>query len=388
MGRRLKIAMITPGTFPIAGGKSSSIEMLMEQLANLFQTEADVFMFGKKFRKQPEVETKGSITFYRYLSQNKSYINQTIEQLQKINPDIIHIENRPRFARAVRLAMPMAKIILVFQSTLFMSRQHIGKAELVACLQAADVIVVNSHFLKNHMIKENLCSSSKITVNHLGVDIDQFQPKWHHEQKAKAELLKKEFGITNRKIILYVGRLIEIKGVHHILESMPNLIKIDPSIFLVIVGSSLSPTSDNIRYEARLRELAEKVKDHVLFPSFVTHNEIHTWYQLADLLLVPSAAEPFGLVNVEAMAVGTPVIATNSGGIPEIIEHGKTGILIHPEKVLHELTWQILKLLSDPEKMMRFGVDSALHVRAHFTWAHTAQRLLALYRKLLEKSDV
>lgn len=97
--------------------------------------------------------------------------------MQKIKPDIIHIENRPRFAYAVRMAMPNAKIVIVMQSTLFMSRNHIGKEELVTCLKAANAIVVNSYFLKNHMIKDKLCSSTKITVNHLGVDIDQFQPK-------------------------------------------------------------------------------------------------------------------------------------------------------------------------------------------------------------------
>ncbi|MFJ5759200.1 glycosyltransferase family 4 protein [Neobacillus sp. NPDC093182] len=387
MGRKLKIAMISPGTFPISGGKSSSIEMLMKKLASLFQNEADVFMFGKKFRKQPGIETIGSITYYRYLSsKGKTYINQCIEQLQEIQPDIIHIENRPRFAKAVRLAMPKAKIVLALQSTVFMSRPHIRKAEMMTCLEAADAIVVNSHFLKNHMIKETLCSPSKITVNHLGVDINQFQPKWHHEQKKKTALLKKKWGVTDRKILLYAGRLIEKKGVHHILEAMPELIKFDPSIVLFIAGSSLSPTSEKLAYEARLRELAKKVKGHVIFASFITHDQIHTWYQIADILLVPSAAEPFGLVNVEAMAVGTPVIGTNSGGIPEIIEHGKTGILVDPERVVQELTWQILKLLSDPEKIMRMGVYSALHVRANFTWVHTAQRQLALYRALADKS--
>ncbi|MDQ0974935.1 spore coat protein SA [Neobacillus niacini] len=386
MGRRLKIAMISPGTFPISGGRSSSIEMLMKKLASLFQKEADVFMFGKRFRKQPEWETKGSITYYRYTSsKGKTYINQSIEQLKVLKPDIIHIENRPRFAKAVRLAIPNAKIVLALQSTLFMSRPYIGKEELVTCLESADAIIVNSHFLKNYMIKETLCSASKISVNHLGVDTDQFQPKWHHEQKAKAELLKKEWGVTDRKILLYSGRLVKIKGVHHILAAMPELVKVDPSIVLVIAGSSLSPTSDNLGYEARLLELAEKVKGHVIFASFITHDEIHTWYQMADLLLVPSAAEPFGLVNVEAMAVGTPVIGTNSGGIPEIIQHGKTGILIDPERVVQELTWQILKLFSRPEKIMKMGVDSAIHVRANFTWVRTAQRQLALYRDLLEK---
>jgi spore coat protein SA len=383
----MKVAMITPGTFPIAGGKSSSIERLMEKLANLFHEEADVFMFGKRFRKQPDYEKKGTITFYRFLSsQNQPYINQTIEMMQEIKPDIIHIENRPRFAHAVRKAMPNAKIVLVMQSTLFMSRKHIGKGELVTCLEAADAIVVNSHFLKNYMIKEALCSSKKITVNHLGVDIDQFQPKWHPEQKARVGLLKKEWGVTDRKILLYAGRLVEIKGVHHILEAMPALIKVDPSIVLFIAGTSLTPDSETKAYETRLKELAGKVKDHVIYSPFIPYYEIHTWFQMADLLLVPSAAEPFGLVNVEAMAVGTPVIATNSGGIPEIIEHGKTGILIHPERVVTELTWQIIKLFSRTGEIRKMGVESSLHVRAKFTWNHTAQRLLSLYQKLLEKS--
>ncbi|SDM88458.1 spore coat protein SA [Bacillus sp. OK048] len=376
--------MVSPGTFPIGGRRSSSIEMLMVKLAELFQAEADVTLFGKLFSNQPAFEERGSITFYRYLSSKSNpYINQTIECLQEVKPDIIHIENRPRLARVVRLAMPKTKIVLVLQSTLFMSRPHIGKEELMICLEAADAIIVNSHFLKNHMVKETLCSSSKITVNHLGVDVDQFQPKWHQESKANVARLRKEWGVTDRKVLLFVGRLIEKKGVHHIFKAMPALIKADPSIMLIIAGSSLAPTSETRAYESRLQELAEKVNGHVIFNPFITHDEIHTWFQMADLLLVPSVAEPFGLVNVEAMAVGTPVIATNSGGIPEIIEHGKTGILIHPERVVDELTWQIVKLLSNPGQVIKMGLDSALHVRANFTWEVTAQRQLALYRRLL-----
>ncbi|MEH7179230.1 glycosyltransferase family 4 protein [Neobacillus vireti] len=387
MGRKLKVAMISPGTFPIAGRKASSIEMLMVKLAELFQKKADVFMFGKKFSRQPHLEKKGSITYYRFLIfQSNPYMKQTIEQLQTIKPDIIHIENRPRFVKAVRLAMPRSKIILVMQSTLFMSRPHISKEELMRCLEGADAIVVNSHYLKNHMVTENLCASSKIIVNHLGVDVDQFQPKWHQEPKARVTQLKAKWGVTDRKILLYVGRLVEIKGVHHILEAMPTLIKVDPSIILFIAGSSLAPSAETRAYEARLQKMAEKVKDHVIFNSIITHDEIHTWFQMADLLLVPSAAEPFGLVNVEAMAVGTPVIATNSGGIPEIMEHGKTGILIQPERVVNELTWQVIKLFANPKKIMRMGVESALHVRNQFTWALTAQRYLALYRKLVKSS--
>lgn len=85
MGRRMKVAMITPGTFLIAGGRSSSIELLMEKLANLFQEEeTDVFMFGKRFRKQPDYEIKGSIHFYRFQSsQNKPILTRPLRSCRK-----------------------------------------------------------------------------------------------------------------------------------------------------------------------------------------------------------------------------------------------------------------------------------------------------------------
>jgi spore coat protein SA len=378
----MKVAMITPGTFPIPSVKSSSIEMLVEKLANLIQIEADVFIFGTKFRKQLEFEQTGAITYYRYLKQEKTYIDQVIAELLELEPDIIQIENRPRFARAVRLAMPKAKIILFMQSTLFLSRPHIGREELLTCLEAAEVIVVNSQYLQDYLLQEFNGLSSKITVNHLGVDINQFQPKWHQEEKAAAELLRKEWGVNDKKVLLYVGRLVEIKGVHHVLEAMPEIIKADPSIVLFIAGSTLSPTSSNLEYVEELEKLAEKVKEHVTFTKFIPHNEIHKWFQMADLLVVPSAAEPFGLINVEAMAVGTPVLATHSGGIPEIIDDGKTGILIQPERVHEELIWKIVSLLKNPANLMRMGLESVMKVRAHFTWSHTAQRQLAIYRKL------
>lgn len=385
MSEKEKVAIITPGSFPIPGVKSSSVERVIIKVVELLQEEVDLFILGKKTLMQPSYEKNGSITFYRFHSQYRTYIHQIIAQLQEIKPDIIQIENRPRFAKMVRLAMPKAKIILVMQSTRFMSRPHIGTKELSACFEAADAIVVNSHFLKEYILEETQCSSTKITVNHLGVDRDQFQSKWQRDQKASAEILKREWGVTDKKILLYMGRLVEIKGVHHILEAMPELIKTDPSIFLFIAGITLAPTPENKAYEKRLQTLTEKVKGHAIFTPFVPHEQIQQWYQMADILVVPSVAEPFGLVNVEAMATGTPVIATKSGGIPEIIDHGKTGILINPDQVREELISQITILFSNPAKLKKMGEASILRVKNHFTWQHTAQRQLALYRKLLKK---
>ncbi|WP_419956469.1 glycosyltransferase family 4 protein [Neobacillus niacini] len=213
------------------------------------------------------------------------------------------------------------------------------------------------------------------------MNTDQFKPKWQLDSSTTLEILRKNLGLSNNKVLLYVGRLVEIKGVHHILEAMPDLIKADPSIRLIIAGS---PIEQKV-YSDHLRNLAESVKDYVVFTSFVPNDKVQELFQLSDLLVVPSAQnEAFGLVNLEAMSTGTPVIATRSGGMPEIIDHGITGLLIDPSNVREELTKHILNLLSDPRKIQQMGKESVMRVRNNFTWQHTADRQLMIYRLLLE----
>jgi spore coat protein SA len=382
---RLKIAIITPGVYPIPGNKSSSVELVVQNTSNLLQKDVDVIIFGIKMKKQSIFERSGNITFYRYEFNTKPYIQQVVEQLQRDKPDIIQIENRPRIVRSIRHAFPNAKIILNLHSVKFISHPYMNEQALINYLNLTDSIMVNSHFLKNYILNRTNCDSEKIFVNHLGVNTEQFKSKWDLDSRPTKEIIKKELGVSNNKILLYVGRLIEIKGVHHILEALPELIKVDPSIRLLIAGSALEKSTKHTSYINQLKKQTESIKDHVVFTSFIPHDRIHTLFQISDLLLVPSEQnEAFGLVNVEGMSTGIPVIATESGGMPEIIDHGKTGFLIDPSNVREELTKHILDLLSNPEKIQQMGQESVLRVRNYFTWQHTVERLLMLYWKLTE----
>jgi spore coat protein SA len=374
---RLKIAIITPGVYPIPGKKSTSVELVVHKTSNLLQKDVDVIIFGKKTKNQTFIERQGHITYYRYHFNSKTYIQNVVEQLQQEKPDIIQIENRPKYVKLIRQAIPTAKIILTLHSVTFISPPYMRKRLLKNYLTQTNVIVVNSQFLKNYVIDRTNLDSTKVVVNHLGVNTDQFKPKWQLDSTSSLEELRKKLGVFDHKILLYAGRLVQIKGVHHILEAMPEIIKADPSIRLIIAGSSFGHRS----YFDHLQKLAENVKDHVVFTSFISNDTIHELFQLSDLLLVPSAQnEAFGLVNLEAMSTGTPVIATKSGGIPEIIEHGKTGYLIDPSNIREDLTKHILDLLSNPLKLQQMGKECVLRVRNHFTWQHTVDRQLKLYR--------
>ena len=108
---------------------------------------------------------------------------------------------------------------------------------------------------------------------------------------------------------------------------MPSIIQAVPDTLLIIAGSAFYGSERRTSYVDKLYTLAKDFPEHVRFMSFIPHEEIHIWFKAAEIVLVPSIGhEAFGLVNVEAMACGVPVIATNIGGMPEVIEHGKNGV--------------------------------------------------------------
>ncbi|MEY2195848.1 glycosyltransferase [Neobacillus sp. BF23-41] len=99
--------------------------------------------------------------------------------------------------------------------------------------------------------------------------------------------------------------------------------------------------------------------------------------------LIKIGPEVFGLVNVEAMACGVPVIATNIGGMPEVIEHGRTGCLINTQYIEVELSNCVIQLLNNPKRIKRLGLNSIDRVKGNFTWENSANRILQLYNQIV-----
>jgi len=223
-------------------------------------------------------------------------------------------------------------------------------------------------------------------VNHLGVDTDHFVTRWSEEGKRERERMLERMGLTGKKIIMYVGRLIEMKGVHHLLKAMPQIVGQVPEAVLLIIGSAHYGSNKVTPYVQELYRQADALRQHVRFIPFVSHDEISSWYRLADVLAVPSnETEAFGLVNVEAMACGVPVVATRSGGMKEIIEHGSTGYLIDIPLLGKELPLWISALLTDQERLRRMGETSIARVHERFTWEQTARRWMDWYQSASKK---
>jgi glycosyltransferase involved in cell wall biosynthesis len=191
--------------------------------------------------------------------------------------------------------------------------------------------------------------------------------------------------------VLFVGRLTPHKGVDVLLRALP------PDARLTVVGTEghdpLPPERD---YPKLLRSLA--ARRHVEFLGAVDDDELARRYRAAAVLVIPSVerttygrwvapSELLGLVALEAMASGTPVIASRVGGLPEIVQEGRTGYLVPPSDVA-ALRTRILEVLGDPAAASRLGSNARDRVVAEFTWDRCAQRCLEAYRQLLELSPV
>ncbi|GAE26074.1 glycosyltransferase [Halalkalibacter wakoensis JCM 9140] len=380
MHQHPRVAIVTPGTHPIPDPKSTSVETVVDEITTRLQNDVDCFIFGRKSRKHPTFEEIGQLSYFRFPYKGAdSYLEAVIDKLHEVNPDIIQIENRPKYISKVRKAFPNKQIWLFVHSTVFMKRNRISRKNLIESIEAANKVIVNSHFIKEYVITQTNCDQEKVIVNHLGIDVNQFESKWSSSLQKNILSFKQTLGVENKKIILYIGRLKESKGVHHLVNVFPNIIKKEQEAVLFVVGSAFFGINQETKYVKELHKSAEPLGESVRFIPYVPHDEIQKWFQIADIIVVPSKAEPFGLVNIEAMATGATVIATNSGGIPEIIADGKNGLLLNPSTLEEDLTNTLLDLLSKPTRIKKLGKRAIQHVHAHFTWEHSAKRMLKLY---------
>lgn len=217
----------------------------------------------------------------------------------------------------------------------------------------------------------------RVEIVHPGVDQRLFSPG--DKAKARAEL-----GLGPDPVLLFVGRIQPLKGVDIALRT---LCKLDSaSATLVVVGGPSGPEG-----EAELTRLRRLVVDcglqgRVRFDPPQRHDELTTYYRSADVCLVPSRSESFGLVALEAAACGTPVVAANVGGLATLVDPGVTGFLVEgrdPAVYATRVAW----LLDDPDGARAMGLRAAARAQG-YRWSTTAGRLRRIYADLTSRTLV
>ena len=197
---------------------------------------------------------------------------------------------------------------------------------------------------------------------------------------------RRALGLGSHPVLLFVGRVQPLKGLDVAIGALADVVRTHPQAMLLAVGGPSGPGGE--AELARCRRLAESlgVADRVRWVDPQPHHLLSTYYRAADVVLVPSRSESFGLVALEAAACGTPVVAAAVGGLTSIVQPGRTGELIDSRDP-HEFADAALRILSDPGNAAVMGAWAARYARG-YTWSTTAARLRRLYTDLTERSLV
>jgi len=230
----------------------------------------------------------------------------------------------------------------------------------------AERVIVCSYYMRGHVADIFDIDERRIAVIPNGIDPRDLRPV------ADLQALRREFAAPHEKLVLLVGRLVYEKGFQLALDALPGVIERVGNVRFLVAGSGT--------HEAALREQAHELGlyEHGGFLGWIGDDVLHSLYRIADLCVVPSIYEPFGLVALEAMASGCPCIVADTGGLREVVPTGeRVGLRFNGGDAEH-LGMMIERLLVDDALRDRLVMEASEHV-LRFDWDDVARRTRAIY---------
>lgn len=335
---------------------------------------------------------------------NARVVREVEKHLEALRPDIVHVSNihyhlsyhslkiAKRYAKGVVFT---ARDVMTFNFGKLESERYLNTLDprvfwldrlrqagkrynpfLQMCikwyLRYADRIFAISKSLRDAM---EINGIHGVEVLHNGID----SAGWSVDSSELENLVEK-YGLQERKIILFSGRLSSAKGGSKAVEALAEIVASVPNAVLLVLG-----TFDT--YAESLKTYAQKngVAEHLVFTGWVDRETIKKIYALSDVVLFPSLClDTFGRVNIEAMVAKKPVVGTRYGGTPEIVDDGVTGYIIDPRKP-EEIALRTIELLNDPEKAKRFGEAGYKRVQEKFNLEDKVKEYIVVYESLCNK---
>ena len=233
-----------------------------------------------------------------------------------------------------------------------------------------------------------------VHVIHNGIDL----AKWHAPEGAQGEELQArvlaEHGIDpSKRTVVFVGRITRQKGLPYFLRAAREL---PDDVQLVLCAGAPDTKEIAAEVDGLVAQLKEKRSGVVLITEMLPQPEVAAILDVADVFITPSVYEPLGIVNLEAMALGLPVVGTATGGIPDVIVDGETGYLVpidqktdgtgtplDPEAFEQAMAERLIKVLDDPAMARRMGQAGLERARTHFSWEAIGAKTVELYKRLV-----
>ena len=254
--------------------------------------------------------------------------------------------------------------------------------------QNADGVVAVSQAMKRDVHDLYGVPHHRIRVIHNGIDLEQYRPTFNADRL-------REYGIDpDVPLVLFVGRITRQKGIIHLVNAIRFF---HPGAQVVLCAGAPDTPEIAAEMDAAV-ERARNESGHkiVWIREMLAKEKVITLYTHAAIFVCPSVYEPFGIINLEAMACETPVVASAVGGIPEVVEHGETGLLVapetisateveprHPEQFSRDLGAAVNVLLDDPALRQSMARKARARVEREFSWTSIARQTAAFYEEVL-----
>ncbi|CAN5314683.1 glycogen synthase [soil metagenome] len=267
-------------------------------------------------------------------------------------------------------------------------------AEKTAYEGAAGVIAVSAGMRTDILRSYPAVDPARVHVVHNGIDLDGWRRPTGEAALAQADAVVRGLGIDpDRPSVVFVGRITRQKGLPYFLRAAEQL---PPEVQLVLCAGAPDTPAIAAEVTALVEALRTRRDGVVWIERMLPRAELIAVLASGTVFACPSVYEPLGIVNLEAMAVGLPVVGSATGGIPEVVDDGVTGLLVpidqmqdgtgtplDPERFVDDLAARLIELSTDPARAALMGEAARRRVEDHFSWDAIGQRTLEVYRSVL-----
>lgn len=374
----MKLTIITPGTLPFPPSQGGAVENLIQSFVDKNEISKDftITIFtvsdnsGLKeiwnFRYSKIITIQTNSLYYklgrvfRYIINIISghyFKNQYIYEVLKhkkyfMSADIVLIENIPNAAIFIRKLINKPVVLHLHNDIINKDSRRYQKS-----LHDINQIICVSEYVKKR-VGEVAPQKCKLKTVYNGIQLDRFLTLI--DKKRKAELMAMYNIKYNETVILFSGRIRKSKGVHVLIDAFIDLSKTYNVKLLVLGGQSFGEGGNNKnRITQKLNRLPLYLRNNIIFTGFINYSQIHNYYKLADFAVLPSLApEALSLSAIESLASGLPVIMTDSGGMPEVI-NDKCGFVLKRDGYLtNSLIRTMEKLIVDQDLLLKMAVSA------------------------------
>jgi glycogen synthase len=381
----------------IEGGLARHVRKLAEALVEL---DIDVHVLTRGGEESPAEESAAGVSIHRIREPTRpTDLGEFVAWVERMNSDMLAagVELGDRFSfdlvhghdwlvanacdhLAKRFGAPLVTTIHATEHGRHQGWVEVHPQSYIHGVERwitnrSDRVIACSFYMREQIADIFGVEEERVSVIPNGIDPRDLQP----QDPAELRRLRLEFAQSDQKLMLLVGRLVYEKGFQLALEAMPRVIERLPATRFLVAGSGT--------HEMELRRQAEDLglMEHGTFLGWIGDDVLHSLYPIADICVVPSIYEPFGLVALEAMASGCPCLVADTGGLREVVPHEEAGLRFRARDP-EALAEMALRVLGNEQLGQRLVSDGLEHIR-RFDWSDVAGRTAAIYADLVAETS-